>query len=404
MPIPTGSKVVGSHQKAMVMKVSTFGFLGCLALLAGISPVQAETPRLEAEWEPFVRPIASTTELELVEVRRATSTSSSATTSPWSFSLTQTSDYGTNLALPIGLTPANTLLAPVGDPALAGILTGVQANTLGILGNLGILPVPPGAPPVGIFEDDFQFQTTAATQYQRQVGEFGTFTATYTYYQSLHPDVDEVDLQSHTPTAAYALKLTDRLTTAAYYNYSYYFLSGSSFLSQNRVGLLSTFVANERWDFAAGVNYSNVNFRQQSDFLNSDNYACALEATRYFNDDRTTYLKVGYGPGYSDARLSGFAYQLNNVYATYRELFGRDNRNEVRFSGGYGLYDFIGPDPLQPGIFRADNIWTTGMFYGRKINDNMQLFAQYTYLNSNSNVARQLYNSDLISFGVTYAR
>ncbi|MBL9083141.1 MAG: hypothetical protein JNK76_15100 [Planctomycetales bacterium] len=366
-----------------------------------------QTPSLTPDFEPFATQAASEAagELDLVECCRiCRQKAAGGALKPWSFALTQTADFGTSLALPIGLTPSNTLLSPIGDASQAAILTGSQAQLLGILGNLGILPVPPGTDVQGVFEDDFQFQTTAATSYQRELGEFGVLTAGYSYYQNLHPDLDELDLQSHTPTVQHAIQLTDRITLTNYYTYSYYFLSGSSFVSQNRIGSTAVLRANDRWDFGLGTNYANANFRGGSQFLNSDNYAGTLEATRYLDEGRNNYIKAGYGAGYSDAVLSGFAYQLNSVFTVIRFLYGNEFRNEVRLSGGYGRYDFIGVDPIQSTIFRADNIYNAGLFYGRKIGDNWQVFAQYSYLKSNSNVARQLYNSDLISLGVTYAR
>ena len=153
-------------------------------------------------------------------------------------------------------------------------------------------------------------------------------TASYTYYQNLHPDVKQLDLMSHTPSVQYALKLTDRITTATYYNYAYYFLSGSSFVTQNRIGSLTTFRANDRWDLTGGTNYANANFRGAA-FLNSDNYAGTLEATRYTDEARNNYVKVGYGAGYSDAALSGFTYMVNNGYIVTRILYGNENRNEA---------------------------------------------------------------------------
>lgn len=216
--------------------------------------------------------------------------------------------------------------------------------------------------------------------------------------------MDELDLMSHTPSVNYAVKLTDRITTATYYNYAYYFLSGSSFLTQNRIGSLTTFAANERWTYNLGVNYANVNFRQGADFLNSDNYAGTIEANRFFDAAQTRYLRIGYGGGYSDALNQGFSYRVNNVYSVYRFLFGSDNKNEMRLSSGYGFYDFVGADPIQQNLKRADNIYTAGVYYGRQLSTNVQLFAQYTYLNSNSNVSRQLYNSDLFSLGITYVK
>lgn len=363
----------------------------------------ADMVDLTGDFEPFARHASAEAEsvdlLDVCERCRAKQDGSK-----WNVALTQTADYGTALALPIGLTPSNVLLSPIGNPAQAGILNLNQAANLGILGNLGLAPVAPGTNVQGVFEDDFQFQSTAGIGYKKVIDEYRTLTLGYTYYQNLHPDVKQLDLMSHTPSMNYAVKLTDRVTTSLYYNYAYYFLSGSSFLTQNRVGTLTTFAANERWTYNLGANYANVNFRQGADFLNSDNYAGTFEANRFFDDAQNNYLRLGYGSGYSDAVNNGFSYRVNNLYGMLRFLYGTGNKNELRFNGSYGYYDFVGLDPIQQNLRRADNIWTAGIYYGRNLSDHLQLFAQYTFLNSNSNVARQLYNSDLMSIGLTYVK
>lgn len=382
----------------------SYALLATLALSIATSRAQAEQfVDLAGSFEPFARQASTEAEsFDLLECCARCRRNQAA--SPWSVSLAQTSDYGTSLALPIGLTPANTLLAPIGNPGAAGILNLPVATNLGLLGNLGLANVPPTNNVMGVFEDDFQFQSTAGFAYKKAIDEYQTLTIGYTYYQNLHPDVKQLDLASHTPTANYAVKLTDRVTTALYANYAYYFLSGSSFLSQNRVGSLTTFDANERWSYNVGANYANVNFRQGASFLNSDNYAGTFEANRFLDAAKNNYIRLGYGAGYSDAQNNGFSYRVNNLYTVTRFLYGSGLRNEVRVSGGYGFYDFVGIDPIQQNVRRNDNIYTAGLFYGRKLSDHVQLFAQYTYLNSNSNVTRQLYNSDLFSLGLTYAK
>jgi len=134
-----------------------------LAVLVFANSAHARSEQLvdlSGGFEPFARQASAEAEnFDLVEVCNRCRQSNS--TSPWSVNLTQTSDYGTSLALPIGLTPANTLLAPVGNPAAAGILNLPQAANLGLLGNLGLAAVPPTNNVMGVFEDDFQFQSTA---------------------------------------------------------------------------------------------------------------------------------------------------------------------------------------------------------------------------------------------------
>lgn len=371
--------------------------------LSGTGVNAADVLDLSTKFDPFVQPAsAAAADVDLVDV--CDRCRSRGTTSPWNVTFTQTADYGTSLALPIGLTPANTLLSPIGNPAQAGILNLNQATNLGLLGNLGLAPVAPGTNVQGVFEDDFQFQSTAGVGYKHVIDENQTLTLGYSYYQNLHPDVKQLDLMSHTPSVNYAAKLTDRLSTSLYYNYNYYFLSGSSFLTQNRVGTITTFAANERWTYNLGANYSNVNFRQGAEYLDSDNYAGTFEAIRFLDTKQNNYFKLGYGGGYSDAANNGFSYRVNSLNGMLRFLYGNGNKNELRLNGSYGFYDFVGIDPIQQNLRRADNIYTAGIYYGRNLTDHVQLFAQYTYLNSNSNVVRQLYNSDLVSIGVLYLK
>lgn len=352
----------------------------------------------------FESAYAQETRLEILECaasgcRCGQNNAASTAAKPWTVFVTQTADYGTNLALPIGLTPANTLVGAAGIPP--NILNLNQAGLLGILNVLGF-PGPPGPPPptAGYFPDDWQFQTTAGTQYQKAVGERGTFTASYSYYQNLHPSVKQLDLQSHTPTLQYALKINDRLTAATYYNYSYFFLSGSSYVNQNRLGSYVTFTPNACWDLTLRTDYNHANF-QPAPFLNSDNYAGTIEATRYLHGARNDYLRIGFGSGYSDAQYRGFAYQLTNIYAGSRKLFGSSNQNEFRLLGSYGIYNFFGTDPLE-NVARDDRIFTGNIYLGRTFKKRWQAFGSYTYLDSFSTVNRQLYDSSITSMGLTY--
>lgn len=380
--------------------------LSTIILLSCISDVQAATLGVLDDAAIFESAYADEARLEILECacsRCGSYQNNAASTAqkPWTVFATQTADYGTNLALPIGLTPANTLVGAAGVPP--AILDLNQAGALGILNVLGF-PGPPGPPPAtaGFFPDDWQFQTTAGAQYQKSVGERGTFTAAYSYYQNLHASVEQLNLQSHTPTLQYALKVNDRLTATTYYNYSYYFLAGSSYVNQNRLGSYLTFTPNQCWDLTLRGDFNYANF-QPAPFLNSDNYAGTLEATRYLHGERNDYLRIGFGSGYSDARYRGFAYQLTNIYAGSRKMFGARKQYELRLLGSYGIYNFFGTDPLQ-NIVRDDRIFTGNIYVGRTFHKKWQVFGSYTYLDSFSTVARQLYDSSVTSMGVSFTR
>lgn len=143
--------------------MKTFLTNALLAALVFALPVQSRADQfvdLSGGFEPFAQHASAEADgFDLTDVCDRCRSCNCA--SPWTVNLTQTADYGTALALPIGLTPANTLLSPIGNPAAAGILNLPQATNLGLLGNLGLAAVPPGTNVQGVFEDDFQFQSTA---------------------------------------------------------------------------------------------------------------------------------------------------------------------------------------------------------------------------------------------------
>jgi hypothetical protein len=281
---------------------------------------------------------------------------------PWSFAFLQTVEYGTSLALPIALTPQN-VVTPV-------------------------------------FRDDFQFQTTARLQRQWALAADESFIVGTGYYQNLHPQVNQLDLISPSAFAQYNRRLSDRTIGSLDYNYSYYFLNGDSFINQNRVGGSVLVRENDWWDWKVRADYSNANFRT-TDLLDSDNYSGQIEFIRYASSDRTNYFTAGYGAGISNAALDGFSYRLHSVFLGNRWALDECNLDDFRLIAAFSIYDFDGPDPIQVPILRHDEIFTINATYTRTLTDYWKSFASYTYLNSDSNVVRQLYHQNVVALGVS---
>jgi hypothetical protein len=191
------------------------------------------------------------------------------------------------------------------------------------------------------------------------------------------------------------------VATADYY-YTYYYLNGDTYLSQNQVGGALLFRANDLWDYQVRAQYLNANFRP-SPFINSDNYLGKIEANRYLDESRNNYLNGGYTFAFSDAATRAFTYQINGLYVGGRWLYGEELRNELKVTFTYGSYDFYGTDPVD-NVFRQDNIYILQTYLGRRLNDNWTLFGNYTYYSSDSNVVRQEYDSSLVSIGIAYFR
>lgn len=323
--------------------------------------------------------------------------------SPWTLYFTQTADYGTSLALPFNLSPANTLVAPLGNVDAADLLGNNLAGNLGILDDLGVLPGPiANNPSVPVFEDDMQFQTTVGGQYQRQIDYDSTLTANMAYYQSLHPDLEQLDLRSLTGSLQYERTLSDRLTATIDYLYAYYWLQQTSYVSQNRVGGSVSYLVNDDWTWTVRGNFTDSDFRSAS-FLDAEYASASIEATRYLYGSQDDYVTMGYTYGDWQAAAPAFSYLGNGLYATGRWIYGDCNEKELRLTGNYGVYRFGAVDPLDM-VTRRDEIWSAQAYMGRWISDETQLFASYTYLDSDSSVVRQLYDSSVISLGVTITR
>lgn len=284
----------------------------------------------------------------------------------WNLVVTQTVGYGTGLALPITLTPNN------------------------------------GA--VGNFADDFEFLTNAALQRRYQLDEDTTFLAGIGYYQSLHPEAHQIDLMTPSAQAQLARKFGEDAIGAVDYSYQYYFLDGSSYVSQNRIETSWLQRWSESWDWKIAGGYANADFRQPNDFLDSDNFFARLELLRYLDEERRNYLTTGYAYGRSNAALSGFSYDVNNIFVGGNWRMNYDSRDNFALTAAYADYNFLGPDPFVPAILREDRIFAAAAVYTRTWSPRWSGFGSYTYLNSDSNVARQVYHTNLVSLGVTYSR
>lgn len=319
---------------------------------------------------------------------------------PWTGSVTQTIDYGTNLTLPIGLTPANTLISP-GGLGGSGIIDDGLLGGLGLLDNLiGGAPVA-DTPTFGQFRNDWMFRTTSTAQYQQQVGRDGQFSVGYTYYQNLHSRVEQLDLISHTVTAQYARRLSEDWTSAWTYNFAFYELDHDSLVSQNNIGYGLAYRPAGCWSYEVNASFNDSNFRG-IDSLDAQFWSATAAATRKLNDTGTSYLTAGYQYGFWNARSSTFTYDLHSVYLTWQRALDRDGSTTLNINGSYGNYGFRGVDFIQQNLAREDDLFAVGATLARRLNDSWSIFTGYTYTDSESNVVRQDYSAHLFTSGLTF--
>jgi len=287
--------------------------------------------------------------------------SSGGSGKPWTITFSQTVDYVTNLALPIALTPANG----------------------------------------SVFEDDMQFQTALGGQYTKRLQNGDSIVGGYGYYQSLHPDVHQLDLIANSGLLRYNRQLNKRNVAQFDYNTAYYNLRGQPFVFQNRVGAALITTPNRCWVFKNGFDYAYANFYGQfSPFLDSNNYTVRTEALRYLDNRQGNYITGGFIYGISDAQLSGFSYNVASPFVSSRFFLDAARTTDLVTTATYGNYNFKGPDPIQ-GIDRRDNIWTLSARMSRYVTKHITLFGQFIWYNADSNIIRQDYISKTVSTGAS---
>ncbi|MCE9605150.1 MAG: hypothetical protein K8U03_09650 [Planctomycetia bacterium] len=272
-------------------------------------------------------------------------------------SVSQTADYVTNLSLPLALTPFN----------------------------------------VPVRKNDAQFQSNVFAQYRVYSDDVQSITTGFNFYQSLHSSVEQLDLTAYTSLTQYTRKLTDRLTAYSYYNYTYYLLDHDKFLSANNYGGGFAFQKNRCVNWIFNMNLANNGY-YIAPAQDSDTTVAQLQRYKYFGRDLTQYWFGGYAYGYNNAVYNGFSYSLHNFFLGAGKSFGCNLRNQALVYGSYGYYGFKGPD-FQTGTIRQDSIYTLTTRLARNIGPHSTLFAQYTFFSSDSNVARQNFDSHLVSVG-----
>jgi len=273
-------------------------------------------------------------------------------------SVAQTADYVTNLALPLFVTPNNVLFQQ---------------------------------------RDDYQFQTNVFAQYRIFGNEKHSLTTAFNYYQSLHPEVQQLDLFAYSSLTQYTRAITNRLTAFVNFNYTYYLLDHNSFLSRNAVGSGLAWQGRCRTSWIGSFNVGQNLFRQDPTQSATTEFV-QLQRVKYFG--QANYWFGGYAYGNNNAQLNGWSYNLHSIFLGGGLRFGECKRNELFMLGSYGTYGFRGPDPLTvPATVRQDDVWTYTSRLSRSLSPHATVFAQYAWFNSNSNIARQNFGSNLYSVG-----
>jgi hypothetical protein len=280
--------------------------------------------------------------------------------------------------------------------ALPGGVTDFLSGLInaGLPGTISIAPA---------FQDDWQYQTAGGVFYQLPLGDNVSFTTGLDYYQVLHNEAKQFDLQTPSATGVLGVRLTDRIVTSTVYQYQYNFLRGQTLANVHLFGQNMFFALNDRWLLQSGLGYGQSTF-QPAPAFDASSITGNLAALRFLGANRTSYLIGGYNYGKSDAAVNSFSYNANSLYAGGRWLLGPTLQNDFQLFSSLTLYDFDNPDPVQVGTVRNDHNATYSARLARWITPQASLYGQYTFANNNSNIVRQDFDSSFISFGGTFVR
>lgn len=305
----------------------------------------------------------STTTFSNSEGRTGTAGNQAAQeTKPWSISATQTVDYVKNLALPINLLSNN----------------------------------------IVIFQNDWQYQTSAQGQYRIWKDEETSLVGYTSYYQSIHPVVTQQDLNVFSGGMVLSHKFNDSILAALTYDYSYYYLDQRSLFSANRLSPSVQFRATKCVDYQLSYSVADSNYRNDP-FQTSVADFLQIQRIGYFDEQHLNYWFLGYQFGYSDAGLDSFAYEVRSVYLGTKFVLDDCKHWDLFSSVSYGTYEYQGFDVLEPFVIRDDDILTVSSKLSRTFGEHCSIFALYTFTASNSTVMRQNYNSELYSVGISLA-
>lgn len=246
-------------------------------------------------------------------------------------------------------------------------------------------------------QDDFRTRLGLGGNYRFKVGKKGSINAGYDFSQTLYSDFDEYNLQGHSFSGRYSRPLNKDISLSASYGFTHYTLDGDDYLGTHRVGLSGFF--HETGSFYGRLNYG---FQNDEFDLNpgQDRDLHSINLTQYwFFPNKKDYLSGGYGYTNADATLSRWDYDSHRVFGGGKY----DPMPKHTLTGllSYTSYEYDGFDTLETTKIRDDDVISFKARWNYNFLDWMDVFLKYSVTDTDSNIIRQDYLGQVLSFGTT---
>lgn len=236
----------------------------------------------------------------------------------------------------------------------------------------------------------------------RTFSDPGEFGASYNFYQSMHQDLTEYNLQGHTAALYFASDLRP-FQPSVQYSYNYYLVDNDEYLEKHTLTpSLNIFTASPHIT-QVYLQYEKLNYliSFDEDEYDRDADACALGANQYFSimDDKG-YVRIG--AEYKDSNAEGddwdcSASRIN--LSVYLPTSLPEVNVEVGAEQSYSNFD---NEDSFFGETRKD-INTSGWIeFIYKLNDNWSMGLNYKHINNNSNIDFYEYRRNITSLFAAY--
>ena len=227
--------------------------------------------------------------------------------------------------------------------------------------------------------------------------EPGEFGASYSFYQSLHQDLNEYNVQEHTATLYFASNLRP-FQPSIQYSYDYYFVDNDEYLAKHTfTPSLNIFVFSPHMT-QIYYQYEKLNYliSFDEDEYDRSGYANTIGLSQYFSIiDGKGYIKVGAEYKANDAEGDDWDYSNSKVRLTIYSPTPIEKMN-VEIGGEQSYSNFDNEDSFYEKT--REDITSSGwleLMY--KLDDNWSMGLNYKHINNNSNIDFYEYKRNITS-------
>ncbi|MBI3267677.1 MAG: hypothetical protein HYZ53_01540 [Planctomycetes bacterium] len=246
--------------------------------------------------------------------------------------------------------------------------------------------------------DDLRIRLLFDGSYRFELTSEDEVTGAYGIYQSFHLNQSNLNLLGQTGRLHYVHRFGDGISVAGSFDYTHYILNSDSFIDRQQESLEVAFPLLEAVTAQVALNSRQLQFLRDTD---QNAFAFGPSATlTWALPGGQDNLSLGYAYERDDAHSASFSYDANRL--TLGAEFFLTEKDWVTLWFGYTTYRFDARDRVEIDQTRSDDIHATGIRYTHVVAKGIAAYAQYSYVDSESTVLRQDYESQGVTVGVTF--